>query len=138
MHARAHTPTAAATTIAASPTAPRLTPSGRVPGFLRVRNVLDEDTVAAALDASLTGIEQGAFGELLGGAAPGEHVGGDFYPNAFVHNKIIERVATTPRLLDYVCHVLNDQPRLSEQILMTQNHTHPMCAPPPPPPLPTV
>ena len=29
----------------------------------------------------------------------------------------------TPKLLDYACHVLNDQPRLSEQILMCQDHT---------------
>lgn len=46
--------------------------------------------------------------------------------NAFVYNKVIERVAYTPKLLDYACHVLNNQPRLSEQILMCQDHTHNM------------
>lgn len=94
-------------------------------GFLRVRNMLSPEQVAAALASAKEGIDSGAL-DHTSMAPKGEHVGGDFYVNAFLYSKVIERISYTPKLLDYACHVLNNQPRLSEQILMCQDETHRM------------
>ena len=92
-------------------------------GFLRVRNVLDKATVAQTLEHSMGGIASGAFDDLRR-SPPGQNPGGDFYDNAFLRDKVIERIARQPTMMDYVCHTLNNQPRLSEQILVVQNSRH--------------
>jgi hypothetical protein len=91
-------------------------------GCLRVRNMLDEETVARALESSRR-IADGDPHGLLRGGGGAPHRGGSFYDNAFLHDKVIERIASSPRMLDYVCHVTNNQPRLSEQMLMVQRST---------------
>lgn len=94
-------------------------------GFLRVRNMISPQQVAECLASAREGIDSGSL-DHTSMAPKGQHVGGDFYVNAFLYSKVIERIAYTPKLLDYACHVLNNQPRLSEQILMCQDETHPM------------
>ena len=90
-------------------------------GFLRVRNMLDKATVSHALDSAMR-IADGDPYKLLRNDKPSN--GGSFYDNAFLHDKLLERISRLPRMLDYVCHVTNNQPRLSEQILMVQNSEH--------------
>ena len=69
-------------------------------GFLRVRNVLDKATVAQTLEHSMGGIASGAFDDLRR-SPPGQNPGGDFYDNAFLRDKVIERIARQPTMMDY-------------------------------------
>eukprot|EP01045_Picozoa_sp_COSAG04_P033094 COSAG04_NODE_6716_length_1271_cov_141.409556_2_plen_144_part_01 len=61
-------------------------------GFLRVRNVLDKPTISEALDAAMRGSTSGAFDSCLR-RGRGENPGGDFYDNAMLHDKVLERVS---------------------------------------------
>ena len=89
-------------------------------GFLRVRNVLDQATVVQALESASRITKSGDFDHILM-RDKGTMPGGNFFVNAFLYDKVIERISHCPRMMDYVCHVTNNQPRLTEQILMVQN-----------------
>ena len=89
-------------------------------GFLRVENVLDPDTVARAYASSQRIVRD--CQRLLDGPKGASY--GDKYRNAFLYDKVLERIAYAPRLRDYICHVTNDQPRLMDGTMMVQNADH--------------
>ena len=63
--------------------------------------------------------------QRFAGTMDGKGPGGGRWENAFLFNKILERIPSSPRMLDYVCHITNNQPRLSEQSLMIQTADNP-------------
>ena len=89
-------------------------------GFLRVENVLDQDTVARAYESSQRIVRD--YERLLDG--PKGQSYGDKYRNAFLYDKVLERISYSPQLMDYICHVANNQPRLIDGTLMVQNADH--------------
>lgn len=89
-------------------------------GFLRVENVLDEETVAQAQRGAQKIVDD--CGHLLE-QPPGSGYG-DKYKNAIVHDKVLERIAYSPVMLDYACHLTNNMPRLLDGTMMVQNSDH--------------
>ena len=89
-------------------------------GFLRVEKILDQDTVARAYESSQRIVRD--YERLLD-ASKGSGFG-DKYRNAFLHDKVLERIAYSPQLMDYVCHVTNNQPRLMDGTLLVQTCEH--------------
>ncbi len=89
-------------------------------GFLKVENMLDPDTVAQAYESSQKIMRD--CEHILEGTKGGSY--GDKYRNAFLYDKVLERISYAPRMMDYICHVTNDQPRLIDGTLMVQNADH--------------
>jgi ectoine hydroxylase-related dioxygenase (phytanoyl-CoA dioxygenase family) len=89
-------------------------------GFLRVKNVLDPDTVAQAYESGQRIVRD--YERLLDGPKGKSY--GDKYRNAFLHDKVLERISYSPQLMDYICHVTNNQPRLTDGTMMVQNADH--------------
>ena len=89
-------------------------------GFLRVEKVLDQDTVARAYESSQRIVRD--YERLLDGPKGASY--GDKYRNAFLYDKALERISYSPQLMDYICHVANNQPRLIDGTLMVQNADH--------------
>jgi hypothetical protein len=89
-------------------------------GFLRVENVLDQDTLALAYESSQRIVRD--YERLLEGQKGASY--GDKYRNAFLHDKVLEKISYAPQLMDYICHVTNNQPRLIDGTLMIQNADH--------------
>ena len=89
-------------------------------GFLRVKNLLDPDTVARAYESSQRIVRD--YERLLDGPKGKSY--GDKYRNAFLYDKMLERISYSPQLMDYICHVTNNQPRLMDGTLMVQNADH--------------
>ena len=89
-------------------------------GFLRVENALDQDTVARAFESSQRIMRD--YEHLLD--KPKGSGFGDKYRNAFLHDKVLEGISYSPRLMDYICHVTNNQPRLMDGTLLVQNADH--------------
>ena len=86
-------------------------------GYLKVESVLDNETIAASLEASARIVKdhKDAF----------EPAGyGDKYTNVFLFDKVLERIAYSPALMEYVCHLTNGMPRLTGVTLMVQNTEH--------------
>ena len=86
----------------------------------RVRGMLDAATVAKAREICLRGVTSGEFEktnkeEGTGRFTVGTNPGGDRYENVFLQSKFLERIPSSAKFMDYVCHCLNNQPRLSEQ-----------------------
>jgi hypothetical protein len=89
-------------------------------GFLRVENVLDPDTLARAYEGSQRIVRD--YERLLDGPKGASY--GDKYRNAFLYDKVLERISYAPPLMDYICPVTNNQPRLMDGTLMVQNADH--------------
>ena len=89
-------------------------------GFLRVENVLDQNTVAQAYESSQRIVRD--YEHLIAGKKGGSY--GDKYRNAFLYDKVLEGISYSPELMDYVCHVTNNQPRLMDGTMMVQNADH--------------
>ena len=89
-------------------------------GFLRVANVLDQDTLAQALESAKK-IERD-HEHLIAGKKGDSY--GDKYRKVFLYDKVLERISYSPELMDYVCHVTNNQPRLMDVTMMIQNADH--------------
>ena len=89
-------------------------------GFLRVEKVLDQDTVARAYESSQRIVRD--YERLLDWPKGSSY--GDKYRNAFLHDKVLERISYSPQLMHYICHVTNDQPRLIDGTMMVQNADH--------------
>ncbi len=83
-------------------------------GYLKVENAIDGDTLGLALEsAERITRDQGHIKQ--------DSSYGYKYRNAFIYEKVLERIASSPKLLDYACHVTNNMPRLTDGTLMTQN-----------------
>lgn len=89
-------------------------------GFLRVENALDQDTLAEAYESGMR-IERD-HEHLIAGKKGGSY--GDKYRKVFLYEKVLERISYSPVLMDYVCHVTNNQPRLMDVTMMIQNADH--------------
>jgi hypothetical protein len=89
-------------------------------GFLKVENVLDQDTAAQAYESSQRIVRD--YGRLLEGTKGSSY--GDKYRNVLLYDKVLERISYAPQLMDYICHVTNNQPRLMDGTLMVQNANH--------------
>ena len=86
-------------------------------GYLKTENVLDRETVSAGLAAAQRIVDD--HPELL------EEAGyGDKYRRVIMYEKILERIAYSPAVMSYVCHVTNNMPRLTDATLMVQNAAH--------------
>ena len=89
-------------------------------GFLRVESVLDEQTVAQAQKSADRIVND--HEHLIDGKKGDGY--GDKYRNAFLNDKVLERIAYAPRVLDYACHLTNNMPRVIDGTLMVQNSDH--------------
>ena len=86
-------------------------------GYLKVEQVIDEETTTKAFEASERIVRD--FPQLYKDA-----VYGDKYTNAFLYDKTLERIATCSRMLDYVCALLNNMPRLLGGTMMINGAQH--------------
>ncbi len=89
-------------------------------GFLKVENVVDAETLAQAQESADRIVNE--HEHLIDGNKGDGY--GDKYRNAFLHDKVLERIAYSPKMLDYACHLTNNLPRLVDGTMMVQNSDH--------------
>lgn len=86
-------------------------------GYLKVEKVIDEVTTKKAFEASERIVND--YQSLYQDA-----VYGDKYGNAMLYDKTLEKIASCSNMLDYVCPLLNNMPRLLGGTMMINGAQH--------------